>query len=148
MRSLGLIAIAVAVALSCTHHGNAEPAPPPERQPEPGGRTALGDFRVALGETVAVEDEGLELTFAAVFGDSRCPEDVQCVWAGNAEIGVEAVRADEPEELLRLNTHSSYATAATYLDYTIELVGLEPVPRTDRKAEPEYVATLTVHKAE
>lgn len=30
---------------------------------------------------------GAIVGFAEVKSDSRCPEDVQCVWAGNAEVG-------------------------------------------------------------
>ena len=41
-------------------------------------------IKVPLGETVVLGD--VSITFEKVIEDSRCPEGVQCVWAGNAKI--------------------------------------------------------------
>jgi hypothetical protein len=57
----------------------------------------LGDRPVDVGlafqETRAVPGTAMALTFERVVGDSRCPVDVTCVWAGNAEVQIGATLA-------------------------------------------------------
>ena len=43
-------------------------------------------IRIPLGETVMIDSYRVE--FVAVLEDSRCPEDVVCVWAGQAKVKV------------------------------------------------------------
>src|SRR6478609_2841381 len=45
-------------------------------------------FALPLGKTAAVKGSDVRLTFKDVRTDSRCPVDVQCVWAGEAKIGL------------------------------------------------------------
>jgi hypothetical protein len=98
-------------------------------------------FALAVGETAVVEG-GLDVKFASVVGDSRCPADVLCVWEGNAEISIDVAMTGEDQASLRLNTNPSFATEATYLSYTIEFMALEPYPRTDSETDEPYRATL------
>lgn len=44
------------------------------------------EFELGLGDTVVFDGSNFEITFSFVSTDSRCPADVQCVWAGNARI--------------------------------------------------------------
>lgn len=113
-----------------------------EGGPVAGRIVSLGEpFALILGETAVLED-GLEVTFASLIGDSRCPADVQCVWEGNAEIEVEIVPAGGHPAFLRLNTNPGFATNATYGTHALALVNLEPYPRTDREMDQPFVATL------
>jgi hypothetical protein len=98
-------------------------------------------FALAVGETAVLED-GLDVRFAWLVGDSRCPADVVCVWEGNAEVAIEVAMAGKDRASLRLNTNPGFATEATYLAYTVELIGLEPYPRTDSPTDEPYRATL------
>lgn len=98
-------------------------------------------FVLAVGESANVDD-GFDVRFVSVVGDSRCPADVQCVWEGNGEIAVEVAMADDDRASLTLNTNPGFATEATYHSYTLELIGLEPYPRTDVEAPEPYRATL------
>src|SRR4029079_9139254 len=43
-------------------------------------------FSMKVGESIQLND--LRLTFRSVEGDSRCPMDAICVWAGDAEIAL------------------------------------------------------------
>jgi hypothetical protein len=52
--------------------------------PEPDDVAIPGDLTLKAGEERTVQ--GLTVTFVGVKEDSRCPEDVQCVWAGNAAV--------------------------------------------------------------
>src|SRR5262245_42353617 len=57
-----------------------------------------------VGEEQPVQGAGVSVSFALVDGDSRCPTDVTCVWAGNA-VTVLGVRSGSgPTTPYRLNT--------------------------------------------
>jgi hypothetical protein len=43
-------------------------------------------FSMKIGESITVGE--LRLTFRSVEGDSRCPVDAVCVWAGDGEIAL------------------------------------------------------------
>lgn len=43
-------------------------------------------FKLGVGEYQEVND--IEITFLEVLEDSRCPKDVDCVWAGQAKIKI------------------------------------------------------------
>lgn len=74
----------------------------------PSSEASLGsDFILAVGQTVHLTGTSTTITFEAVPQDSRCPTNVQCVWAGNAEVR------------LRI------ATGATHADASVN-TGVEP----------------------
>jgi hypothetical protein len=108
------------------------------------------EFKIKVGRTLTFKGEVLRLRFARVASDSRCPTGVECVWAGNAEVLIEASAGGaRGKRTLSLNTNAGQERAAegTYGRYTVKLVGLSPYPRSGRKIRPgEYTATLLVSK--
>lgn len=85
--ALGGCTTARADAVDLTVPGSPDRGVPYEGVPHEGPDTTAmrGDTaRVALGEAVAVD--GVEVRFARVAEDSRCPPDVSCVWAGRAHV--------------------------------------------------------------
>src|SRR6185295_19805329 len=44
------------------------------------------EFSLPVGKTAALNGSGTRITFRQVTTDSRCPVDVQCVWAVEAKI--------------------------------------------------------------
>jgi hypothetical protein len=101
-------------------------------------------FALPLGKTAAVKGSDVRLTFKDVRTDSRCPVDVQCVWAGEAKIGVVISGNGTPEEtkVLSLTPADSEAKAG---NLRIRFVGLAPVPRqADAGTARAYVAQLVV----
>ena len=108
------------------------------------------EFKVRVGRAVTFKRESLRLKFASVENDSRCPKDVTCVWAGNAEVLIEvSTTGARGKRTLRLNTNASRQSAGEgrYRRYTVKLVGLSPYPRSGHKIEAgEYTATLLVVK--
>jgi hypothetical protein len=46
-------------------------------------------FALAIGQSAAITEEGLKIKFIEVIGDSRCPQGVQCIWAGEASSLIE-----------------------------------------------------------
>jgi hypothetical protein len=108
------------------------------------------EFTIRAGRAVTLARESLRLRFVRVAADSRCPEGVDCVWAGNAEVLVEVgSRNRRVNKTLRLNTNSGPERPAEdkYRSYTVRLVRLDPHPRANRKIrQGEYTATLLVIK--
>src|SRR5205085_7430920 len=66
------------------------------------------EFELKAGRVVTLDGGHLRIRFARVESDSRCPVDVECVWAGNAELLFEVgARSWKEKTTLRLNTNAS-----------------------------------------
>ena len=108
------------------------------------------EFKVRAGQVVTLDGGGLRVRFARVASDSRCPADVNCVWAGNAEVSVEVGGGRwRGRRTLTLNTDAGTrgGSESRYGRYTVKLVGLSPQPRSGRKIPAgRYTATLLVVK--
>jgi hypothetical protein len=108
------------------------------------------EFNLKAGHQVTLKRQGLRIKLAEVKEDSRCPADVECVWAGNAAVRFEvSLPGRRSRRSLTLNTNSSSATAEdnNYHGYKIRLLDLKPYPRSTHKIAPhEYVATLLISK--
>lgn len=125
---------------------------PINEQPQEGGEQVsvrLGqEFKLRVGQRAEVEGERLRVRVASVANDSRCPEGVTCVWAGNAEVLVEA-EAGGSRAVLGLNTHggADYPKEGRHRQYGVGLVALDPRPgRGGEIKEADYVATLVIRK--
>lgn len=123
------------------------------KHPQGGGEPASvrtgQEFKLRAGGRAVLEGEGLKVRFDSVAGDSRCPTGVTCVWAGNAEVLVEADSGGGPA-VLRLNTHGgeNYPKEARHRQYVVVLVGLTPHPAKDARTKAaDYEATLVIRKA-
>jgi hypothetical protein len=108
------------------------------------------EFTIRAGRTVTLARESLRIRLMRVAADSRCPEGVDCVWAGNAEVLIEVGAGNRRvSKTLRLNTNAGPERPAEdkYRSYTVRLVRLDPHPRANRKIrQGEYTATLLVVK--
>ena len=108
------------------------------------------EFEARAGRVLTLDGGALRLRLVRVESDSRCPADVDCVWAGNAEVLVEVGgRGWRGKRLLTLNTNAGgeRASEGRHGRYTLKLVSLSPRPRSGRKiAQGQYRATLLVSK--
>jgi hypothetical protein len=108
------------------------------------------ELKIRAGRTVTFKGESLRLRFVRVADDSRCPTNVDCIWAGNAEVLIEASAGGASgKKVLTLSTNASQGRAGEgeYGRYTVKLVGLSPYPQSTRKIrQDEYIATLLVVK--
>ncbi|MEO5589461.1 MAG: hypothetical protein ABIS03_07740 [Gemmatimonadaceae bacterium] len=99
-------------------------------------------FQIVIGQDARLQKTGIVIKLVSVAEDSRCPSDVQCVWAGNARLALDlsggATGSTRSSVNLTLDPQS-----VSYGGYVIRFVSLEPVPRSG-KAIPasNYVATL------
>jgi hypothetical protein len=123
-------------------------APTPHSAESVGG-AELGDtIRLARGQGVVVDGGGLSLRFDGVVADDRCPEEVTCVWAGNARIRLGARSHSADETLVPVDTHPLLAHTTPIGDYLVTLEGLEPHPVQSREPDfDRYVAILRVERA-
>ncbi len=112
MRSF-LFAAAITASLSaCASPGN-PPAP----------AAALGHpIQLSPGQQIALP-QGAQLRYVAVKADSRCPPNVQCIRAGDADVGFEFTPAGQPARALSLNIPQS--PNATIGDWRLSLLSLE-----------------------
>lgn len=88
--------------------------------PLPGGLTLMP------GQSVAYQ--GLTLTLNSVSGDSRCPADVACIWAGAVTANVAlSARGQTTSRAI-----SSDATPFSFAGYEISIVSVDPAPRSNQ----------------
>jgi hypothetical protein len=107
------------------------------------------EFDVRIGETAAIADEPLTLTFEQVVEDSRCPTNTTCVWAGTAVTRLELRVGDTASGTVNLQTLSEAQAEAVFQKYRLRLVRLAPTPRDSSRIPAEqYVLTLIVRRLE
>lgn len=104
------------------------------------------EFSLKAGSETLVTEAGLKIKFGTVVEDSRCPEGVDCIWAGNGKITVTLKKGRHKAASFELNTMME-PKGITYQGYEIKLVKLDPYPKHDVTAKKsDYVATLVVSK--
>ena len=106
----------------------------------------LGEpFDVRVGQTAYIADTRLSLRVESVPEDSRCPRDVECVWAGNARVVLE-LRESENTDTASVSS-TLEPRAVSRWDYRIELVDVQP-ESTARGPLPqgEYRIRLLVNR--
>lgn len=101
------------------------------------------DVTLRVGEQGVTE--GVTILFVKVNEDSRCPSNVQCVWAGNAAVELRLTGASGPPVTRVLNSGSDPRVIEEF-GLRITMKELSPVPR-EGDAEPKgYNVTLRVEK--
>lgn len=103
-------------------------------------------FDIVPNRAMHVSGTDASITFESVGADSRCPTDVQCVWAGDAAV-VLRFRASGRDTTFTLHTGLE-PKAGNIGTLRVELVGLAPTPRSTVTTAPgSYRATLIVRSA-
>jgi hypothetical protein len=96
------------------------------------------DFRMQAGQTVTLADNS-RLRYVRVVNDSRCPPDVQCVWAGDAIVAFEWSPAGGTAQGFELHTGlepRSHAIGARQLVLKSLARGAEPAAELRVDAAP------------
>lgn len=104
------------------------------------------EFTMEVGDMVAVDGSHLLIRFVGVDEDSRCPSDVQCPWAGNAEVRLEfsSDNAEFAPQQRVVNT-SLEPRSVEFMGMTIAVVDLTPYPISTQQIDPaSYVVKLIV----
>lgn len=101
---------------------------------------------LSFGQTAVLDQGPLEVMFFDVGSDSRCPEDVTCVWAGDVEIQL-MVTENNKELSWVLHSHPDFSNQYSTGEYTIKLSKVEPSPKSYQKiSKEEYRISLIISK--
>jgi hypothetical protein len=116
--------------------------------PSPTSPSLGQSFTLKVGQSVSIAAEGLNLRFDAVVSDSRCPSDVQCIRAGEAEVRLIASQAGANTQLKLIERGlTSDLNVVDYKNYTIEFK-LTPYPVSTQPIKvSDYRLELTVTKS-
>lgn len=105
-------------------------------------------FSLSVGETRSISSQRLKVQLSRVVADSRCPEGVTCVRAGEAILSFRLTLAgkSQPEVLLGLPP-DSVPDQQTVEGFTLKIEALEPHPKVGAPPVPgDYRATLRITK--
>ncbi|MEX0722168.1 MAG: hypothetical protein WD059_15930 [Balneolaceae bacterium] len=134
------------VLLSCSNTTTVEPGDDLVNSETIDNDFELGEeFQLAFEESFYNHDEKIEVRFTALLEESRCPEDVMCVWAGNANILLQMKMKSESHEV-QLDTHQKLNKKEIVEAFYIKLIKLAPYPESIeyQNSAEDYTATLMV----
>lgn len=116
---------------------NCEFAACPEVKPAP--KPIDGDVVLGIGQTGKVGD--LDITVNTLVGDSRCPIDVQCIWAGALKVNATFASASKTETRDISTGEAPYS----FDGHTISIAEVIPAPKSVSKvALGDYRITFHV----
>ena len=102
-----------------------------------------------LGYGKTLNKDGISVKFVKVISDSRCPKDVNCIWAGEAEVLIDVFKNGVKREQRIIKVSSSYLSNASLVtvldDSELHVMNLAPYPEYDIKIKPEeyYLQLVT-----
>lgn len=107
-------------------------------------------FTLQGGQEASISSQSTKVRFDDVLEDSRCPTEVECFWTGQARIAVSVQQNESDPTTVEFNTNPAPGETRMSIlvgAYTIELLSLEPYPRTPHESIvlEDYAATLVVH---
>lgn len=104
------------------------------------------EFSLFAAQKGYLKTEKLNIEFVKVLEDSRCPEDVDCVWAGSAKVQIKVSKGKSAAQVIELNTNLE-PTFITFQGYKIEITGLTPGIKSDSDRKSiKYLANFIVRK--
>ncbi len=102
------------------------------------------EFTLLIGETAIISGEDLSLEFIEVTADSRCPEGVQCVWAGEAKCRISVTYQGSTSEVILTQPGGSKGSQDLLGRYNVRFI-LEPYPESGKQiAKSDYKLVMTV----
>ena len=115
----------------------------------PSGSIQVGvgqDFDLAAGHAAKVSNTPITIIFRSIAADSRCPSDVQCVWAGDGAVKLGIQSTTSPSQETTLHTTLDPKTV-DFSGYRVRIVSLSPYPKSGSSIPAEkYVVTLHVSR--
>lgn len=142
----GIIRLSALAALLATAGSGCRAA---DEQESAGGsihRAALGNaFELNVGESAIIDTTRYRVRFEEIRDDSRCPEGVECAWAGEAEIILSVLTPAQDTVLLAANAGTSAAAQPIGDGYFLRVLQLRPPARAQEEIPmDEYVVRMVV----
>lgn len=104
------------------------------------------EFSLFAEQKGYLKTDKLNIEFVKVLEDSRCPEDVDCVWAGSAKVQIKVSKGKSATQVFELNTNQA-PNMITFQGYKIEITGLSPsLKSNDDKDKIRYMASFIIKK--
>ena len=122
---------------------------------DPGSNSGCGSINPQLWTESAttsilvrnsVCNNGSGILFKKVLSDSRCPEDVNCIWEGEIRIQLEIFSEADTIGTIELSSKetTSEVTVAEHR-YLMTMKRVEPYPNSTEQIDPKsYIVTLAV----
>jgi len=103
-------------------------------------------INVRVGKQMKASRSKITVKFVSLIEDSRCPDDANCIQAGNATIKVTVSKAGSDPITFEANTNLG-AKGNVYEGYAIYLTSLTPIPKANiRINRNAYTATFSVSR--
>ena len=103
-------------------------------------------FTIGVGQSARINGEDMIIKFDEVIGDSRCPQNVTCVWAGVASSRVTIIYKGVNYALALNQPGLTDQAKEVFIDYTLSF-SLNPYPIAGKEISPkDYRLTMTVTK--
>lgn len=97
---------------------------------------------VKLGATETAKVSRIKANLVDILEDSRCPEDVACVWAGRIRILVKLEAKNGKTTSVEFS--SDQKPSVEFAGYTITLGTIGPDRRTGQVTKADYIAQFSV----
>jgi len=105
---------------------------------------AQDQVQLRIGQQKTVANGRVKIKFISVTEDSRCPADVNCVWAGNARVKVRVIVRGGETKTFELNTNTR-DKAGQADAYRVQLESLTPAKKSNRNIrQRDYRATISI----
>ncbi|PIF46812.1 hypothetical protein CLU96_3853 [Chryseobacterium sp. 52] len=105
------------------------------------------------GENKFLKGYDMNVTFKGISEDSRCPEGVNCIWAGVAVAQIEVMGTYSRPVVLSLatseNAGRNYHQSEVFNGYTVSLEEVSPFPKSEggaRALEGKYRVGIKITK--
>ena len=108
-------------------------------------------FVIKIGQEYVNLDIPAEIEVAEVVEDSRCPKNVDCVWAGQVKIkfSLETKEEEAQNLVLTLRDDRPEEDKKVINGYSYQLLSVYPYPEAGKKIEPhDYIIELVIKKSE
>jgi hypothetical protein len=104
------------------------------------------EISVKAGKTKCERSSRVSIRLVEVVEDSRCPEGVNCIWAGRAVVKITAAKRNEAPATFELADNDEKASVE-FAGYRIYFKSLLPKPTADGSPKlEEYVAVFRLEK--
>lgn len=103
----------------------------------------VSEHNVEAGKSVYVKGAKLTIKFLEVIEDSRCPRDVNCIWAGNAKVKLLVSKGKKRSQEVELNTGIEPTTVSVF-GYEVSIKELTPYPDTSKPSNDVPAARILV----
>lgn len=108
-------------------------------------------FEISVGDTAFIEGTDLSIYFSHLLSDSRCPANVQCIQAGEAQIFMELYSGDQSSLQVVALIPGMVPTphlgndVVQFQDYRLQLLQLSPYPVNgdENYDESDYTALVS-----